>query len=168
MNKAHEMSFSKALYVALIIAAARASPVINSPSRVLPRGDEPEKPKPSTYPLGDACKHEWQYINFNIEDGADVERLEKLHDVICSGEMRAIASYGEVSAKDVLAPYKRYFPLKDEDEDYPLHVMDVLHLISGESSTDGKIGKIVETFVVDNKGESLTSAVGLFSALFVS
>lgn len=67
--------------------------------------------------------------------------------------MRAISSYGQGSAQDVLAPYKRYFPESDPDDDYQTHVKDVLGLIAGTSSTDGAIGSVVGTFVVDNLGE---------------
>ena len=67
--------------------------------------------------------------------------------------MRAISSYGQASAQDVLAPYKRYFPESDEEDDFQTHVKDVLALIAGTSSTDGEIGAIVGTFVIDNHGE---------------
>lgn len=67
--------------------------------------------------------------------------------------MRTIASYGQSSAQDVLAPYKRYSPESDKDDDFQTHVKDVLGLIAGTSSTDGAIGTVVGTFVVDNLGE---------------
>ncbi|KAI4166941.1 MAG: hypothetical protein LQ343_007613 [Gyalolechia ehrenbergii] len=119
------MPCSKVISLALFVAVARASPVLHSPS--LLRRDPPA---PSAYPLGDACGHEWQYLNFNPEDDTDKAHLQKLHDVICSGEMRAISSYGHVSAQDVLAPYKRYFPESDEEDDFQTHVKDVLGLIA--------------------------------------
>ena len=143
------MSLLKVLSLTLVIAVARASPVLNNPSRVLRR----DPPAPSAYPLGDACGHEWQYLNFNPDDDTDKAHLQKLHDVLCSGEMRAISSYGQFSAQDVLAPYKRYFPESDAEDDVETHVKDVLGLIAGTSSTDGAIGSVVETFVVDNLGE---------------
>lgn len=144
------MPCSKVISLALFVAVARASPVLHSPS--LLRRDPPA---PSAYPLGDACGHEWQYLNFNPEDDTDKAHLQKLHDVICSGEMRAISSYGHVSAQDVLAPYKRYFPESDEEDDFQTHVKDVLGLIAGTSSTDGAIGTVIGSFVVDNHGELL-------------
>ena len=49
------MSLSKVLSLTLVVAVARASPVLNNLSRVLRR----DLPAPSTYPLGDACGHEW-------------------------------------------------------------------------------------------------------------
>lgn len=143
------MSWSKILSLALVVAVAHASPVFDNPTRVLRR----DPPAPSAYPLGDACEHEWQYLNFKADDDTDKGRLQKLHDVICSGEMRAISSYGQISAQDVLAPYKRYFPESDEEDDFQTHVKDVLGLIAGTSSTDGAIGTIVGTFVIDNLGE---------------
>ena len=145
------MSLSKVLSIALVVAVARASPVLNSPSRVLRR----DPPAPSAYPLGDACGHEWQYLNFNPDDDTDSAHLQTLHNVICSGEMRAISSYGQASAPDALAPYKRYFPESDEEDDFQTHVNDTLGLIAGTSSTDGAIGTVVGTFVIDNLGELL-------------
>lgn len=160
------MSLSKVLSLALFVAVARASP-IHSPSRILRR----DPPAPSAYPLGDACGHEWQYLNFNPDDNTNRAHLQKLHDVICSGEMRAISSYGQASAQDVLAPYKRFFPESDPEDDFQTHVKDVLGLIAGTSSTDGAIGSVVGTFVVDNLGEphirSEASSPLLSSYLFV-
>lgn len=144
------MSLSKLLHLALVVALASSSPVLNNPSRIL-RRDPP--PAPSTYPLGDACGHEWQYLNFDDTDDTDQAHLQQLHNVICSGEMRAVSSYGQISARDVLAPYKRYFPESDQEDDFQTHVQDVLGLIAGTSSTDGAIGTVVGTFVVDNFGE---------------
>ncbi|KAL8720626.1 MAG: hypothetical protein Q9181_007880 [Wetmoreana brouardii] len=64
--------------------------------------------------------------------------------------MRAICKYGQISAQDFLEPYKRYFPVRDEEDDFQTHVGDVLGLIAGTGDTDGAIGAIVGTFVVDN------------------
>lgn len=50
----------------------------------------------------------------------DKQRFEKLHHNICSGEMRALTSYGKGAAEDVSdvsASYKRFFPQNGEDED---------------------------------------------------
>ncbi|MCJ1423073.1 hypothetical protein MMC29_000954 [Sticta canariensis] len=90
------------------------------------------------------------YLNFNPKDDTDKARLQKLHDVIGDGEMRAISSYGQLSAQALLAPYKRYFLESDEEDDFQTHVEDVLRLIAGTSGTDGAIGTVVGTFVVDN------------------
>ncbi|CAF9934268.1 MAG: hypothetical protein HETSPECPRED_009165 [Heterodermia speciosa] len=154
------MSLSRVLSLTLFAAAALASPVLNSPSRVLRR----DPPSPSTYPLGDACDHEWQYLNFNPDDDTDKAHLQTLHDVICVGEMRAISSYGQSSAERALAPYKRYFPESDEEDDFQTNVKDVLGLIAGTSSTDGAIGTVVGTFVIDNLGEL---HIPLWSLLFL-
>ena len=142
------MSLSRFLSLALSVVAALASPVFNSPSRALRR----DLPSPSAYPLDSACGHEWQYLNFNPDDATDNAHLQTLHDIICGGEMRAISSYGQYSAQNAEAPYKRYFPESDDEDDFQTHVSDVLGLIAGTSSTDGAIGTVVGTFVVDNLG----------------
>jgi hypothetical protein len=117
-----------------------------------------ELPTPSDYPGKEgACEHEWKYLNFDKDDSTDQKRLEKLHHTICSGEMRALTSYGSGAAERLLAPYKRFFPLTDEVENYDDlqdNVVEVLELIMGTSSSDGAIGSIVESFVVDNLGMS--------------
>lgn len=143
------MSLSKVLSLALVAAVARANPALEGPTRVVPRNP----PAPSAFPLGDACDNEWQYVNFNSDDDTDKVHLQKLHDVICSGEIRAISSHGLVSARDLLAPYRRYFAESDDENDFQTHVKDVLGLIAGTSSTDGPVGSVVKTFVVDNLGE---------------
>ena len=133
----------------LFVAAVLANPFATEPSRVYRR----QAPEQSAYPIGDPCEHEWRYLNFDPDDDDDKTHLRQLHDVICSGEMRAISSYGSGSARRFLAPYRRYFPQSDEEDDFQTHVGDVLDLIAGESSTDGRVGSIVGTFVVDNLGE---------------
>lgn len=49
------ISLSKVLSLALVVAVARASSVLNHLSRVLHR----TTPVPSTYTLDDTCSHEW-------------------------------------------------------------------------------------------------------------
>lgn len=150
------MSLSKVLFIALLVTGSHANAVLDSPSRVLPR----DPPTPSAYPLGEPCVPEWQYLNFNPNDAKDKAHLEKLHDVICSGELRAVLSHGELAAKDVLAPYIRYFPSGDEEDTfYSSFVESVLHLISEGEVGDGVIGTIVGTLVVDNFGKSHIWAV---------
>ncbi|KAF7504633.1 hypothetical protein GJ744_001987 [Endocarpon pusillum] len=127
------MAFSKVLSLCLIIPLSSANPVFNSLSRV-GRSDDP--PKPSKYPLGDPCGHEWQYLNFKPDDAADKSHLR---------------NYTERSAM----PYNRYFPPKEgheEDGDYPKRVESILKAITGESSTEGRIGAIVADMIVDDKG----------------
>jgi hypothetical protein len=148
------MSLSKTVSLALVMALTCATPL---PTRILPR----ELPTPSEYPGKEgACQHEWKYLNFDKDDSTDQKRLEKLHHTICSGEMRALTSYGHGAAERLLAPYKRFFPLTDPDDeeenydDLQNHVVKVLELIMGTSSSDGAIGSIVESFVVDNLGKS--------------
>lgn len=149
------MSLSKIVPLALVVALACATPLPKAPTRILPR----ELPTPSAYPGKEgACAHEWKYLNFNPDDIDDKQRLEKLHHTICSGEMRALTSYGKGAASDVSASYKRFFPQngEGEDENYDYlkdHVVKVLGLLMGTDSTDGAIGSIVESFVVDNLGK---------------
>ena len=65
------MALSKAFALALVAAAAvQATPISSPPSKVIARADPP---KPSSYPLGDACTNEWQYLNFNREDDEGAE-----------------------------------------------------------------------------------------------
>lgn len=145
------MFLSKVFSFALV-ALAHARPAIDKPTKIVQR----DQPTPSIYPLGNACEHEWRYLNFDPDDNTDKAYLRTLYKVICSGELRAIASSGSASAMDLLAPYRRYFPLEDDDDDFPTHVYDVLTLIAGESSSDGKVGEIVETFIVDKIGKLYT------------
>ncbi|KAI0868740.1 hypothetical protein GGS24DRAFT_481451, partial [Hypoxylon argillaceum] len=138
------MSMPKALALALLAATAIANPL--RPSRVQRR----DPPAPSSYPLADACGHEWQYLNFDTGNANDVAHLQTLHDIICSGEMRAISSYGSNSAATGNRVYQRYFALSDDEDDSQGNVESALNLIAGTSSTDGSIGEVVGTFVVDN------------------
>ncbi|KAI0907004.1 hypothetical protein F4823DRAFT_630785 [Ustulina deusta] len=141
------MSMLKGLALALSAVAVVANPLpLSRPSRVVPR----DPPAPSAFPLGDACGNEWKYLNFNPEDDTDKSHLQTLHDIICSGELRAVSSWGAYSATHSNAVYQRYFPLSDDEDDFEDHVNSVLSKIAGESSTDGMIGQVVATFVVDN------------------
>lgn len=149
------MSLSKALYLALIVAVSHADAV---------------PPTPSAYPLSEPCVHEWQYLNFNPNNATDKAHLEKLHDVICGAELRAVLSYGELAAKDFLPPYTRYFPSGDNEfngnpQDL---VVNALHIISGGDVGDGAIGTVVETLVVDNLGEFHICAVIFFLAFYIN
>jgi hypothetical protein len=139
------MSFSKALLLVLAVATVNANPV-PSPSQIERR----DPPAPSSYPLDTACGHEWQYLNFNPSDATDMSHLETLHNVICSGELRAISSWGASAAQSFNLVYQRYFPESDEEDDFETHVYNVLTAIAGTSSTDGSIGSIVGSFVIDN------------------
>ncbi|KAI1317619.1 hypothetical protein F5Y16DRAFT_406595 [Xylariaceae sp. FL0255] len=99
----------------------------------------------------DACGNEWQYLNFDTNNDTDVEHLYTLHDIICSEEVRALASYGSLAATAGNAVYKRYFTLSNDiDGDTQGDVASVLNLIAGTSDTDGLIGDVAGTFVVDN------------------
>ncbi|KAI1370151.1 hypothetical protein F4677DRAFT_451676 [Hypoxylon crocopeplum] len=117
-----------------------------SASRVVRR----DPPAPSAYPLGDACGNEWQYLNFDAGNEADEGHLQTVHNIICNGEMRAISSWGAGAASAANLVYKRYFPLSDDEDDFQGHVNSVLTTIAGQSSTEGEIGTIVGSFVVDN------------------
>ncbi|CEJ88856.1 hypothetical protein VHEMI04882 [[Torrubiella] hemipterigena] len=135
------MSLFKSLAVACTIAATSATPI--SPSRVRTAADEAQ----SAFPIGDACAHEWQSLHFNPDDETHKGRLQKLHDVICSGEMRAISSWGGKAATDKAEVFKLSFDLEEET---PEKVNDVLKKIYGNDSNDGAIGEIVGTMIVDN------------------
>ncbi|KAI0429121.1 hypothetical protein F5Y09DRAFT_268536 [Xylaria sp. FL1042] len=138
------MSSSKFLVMALSAISVVANPIpLDQPTRVVPRSP----PTPSAYPLGAACGNEWQYLNFKPNDNTDKAHLQTLHDIICSGEVRALARAGVDAATKTNAVYKRYFPLTDEEDDFEGHVISVLSRIAG---TDGMIGQVVGAFVVDN------------------
>lgn len=104
------MFLLKPLVFASSIAGVIATPVPNWPSRVQRR----EAPTPPTYPLGDACGNEWQYLNFDTTVDADKGHLETLHNLICSGQVRAYLSWGVVSAQKDNEIYKDFFG--DDDD----------------------------------------------------
>lgn len=144
------MFLSKTLPLACLATLAFSSPLPRTPTEVLRR----ELPSPSAYPLEEgACEHEWQYLNFDTNNSNDVAHLKQLHHIICSGEMRALSSYGSGAASSNLAPYKRFYPQNDDEDnwdDLQAGVVKVLDLITGTSSSDGAIGSIVGSFIVDN------------------
>jgi hypothetical protein len=144
------MFLPNTLTLAFLAATTAATPLPQAPTRVLRR----ELPSPSPYPLEEtACKHEWKYLNFDIDNPTDVTHLKRLHGIICSGEMRALVSYGGGAAKTNTLSYKRFFPYEEGEDDYAdvqTHVAAVLDLLYGIDSADGAIGSIVESFVVDN------------------
>ncbi|RBR27125.1 uncharacterized protein FIESC28_00069 [Fusarium coffeatum] len=141
------MSFIKGLLFSTSLAIANAKPI--SPSKVVRAAASP-----STFPLGDACENEWKYLNFDSGSDADKAHLQKLHDVICNGELRAVAAWGvqaaEDSKKSTNVAYDVFF---SAEEDIPATIQDVLSRIAGQSTTEGKIGKIVGTMIVDNNGK---------------
>lgn len=150
------MSLLKISLAALLVACANGTPVY--PSKVI-RDDDP---KPSPFPLGEACGNEYQYLNFDPENDTDKKRLQKLHDVICMGELRALSSRGAEAATEVQDQGNLVYDVffaddeEDEDENTPGSVHSVLMIIAGASSTEGMIGKAVGKMVVDNKGKSQT------------
>ncbi|EMD66494.1 hypothetical protein COCSADRAFT_353794 [Bipolaris sorokiniana ND90Pr] len=152
------MTFLKAFSFALALASAvHAKPISNSPTRVVARQAPPE---PSSYPLGDACTNEWRYLNFDPDNETDKAHLELLHNILCSGEMLAITSYGAGAAERALKPYLRHFGLNEEQDDpaerpdeyhFQNHVKNVLNLLAGDGENNVKLGAVVGSFVVDNK-----------------
>lgn len=143
-----QMFLSKVLPLALIVAVSHADVIRNSQSPTLRH----DPPTPSTYPLNEPCVPEWQYLNFNPDDANDKTRLEKLHHVLCSGELRAVWNYRKLSARDLLIPYKHYFPSSEEVYDFfqtPIQEIEAL----------------VGTFVVDNFGRFYICAVIFFLSL---
>lgn len=147
------MFLSKLLLpLALIVAVSHADATLNnSQSRIL-RHDPP--PTPSTYPLNEPCVPEWQYLNFNPNDANDKIRLEKLHNVLCSGELRAVLNEKKLSARrNVFAPYQRYFPPSEEFN----------HFFQSQIQ---EIKAFVGTFVVDNFGRFLYQSARSFFLCF--
>lgn len=146
------MYSSAGLLAACLLSSIHAKP-LPSPSNVVDKRADP--PAPSAYPLGDACGNEWQYLNFNPDDDTDKGRLQKLHDVICIGELRALSSWGAKAASDaktsINEAYDLYFATENPDSRDVVN--DVLMMIAGQSSTEGMIGEIVGTMIVDNLGK---------------
>ncbi|RBR25409.1 uncharacterized protein FIESC28_01846 [Fusarium coffeatum] len=141
------MSFSKVLLVALSITAVDAKPLV--PSKVA----RAEPPEPSPYPLGEACGNEWEYLNFDPANEADQRLLRQLHDVICTGEVRSLASRGYTAAEEAKTGTNPVFNLFfDPGEETPVVVSDVLKMIRGDDSSSASfIGAVVGEMVVDNK-----------------
>lgn len=160
------MTFSKAFVLALALATAvHAKPISNPPTRVVARQAPPE---PSSYPLGDACTNEWRYLNFDPENETDKAHLELLHNILCIGEMLAITSYGAGAAESALMPYLRHFAVNEEQDDpderpdeyhFQDHVKNVLNRLAGDGQNNVKLGEVVGSFVVDNKGKLDSSAL---------
>lgn len=146
LYSAANMFFSLPLLLAWS-TATMAKPL--SPSKVVRQNAA----APSTFPLGDACGNEWRYLNFDPDDETDRERLQKLHDVICVGELRAVAARGSYAASQatssIIEVYDTFF---DTDEDTPAKVRQILRKIAGESSSEGSIGTVVGTMIIDNLG----------------
>lgn len=117
-----------------------------------------ETEEPSAFPLGDPCGNEWKYLNFNKDDDTHKSRLQKLHDVICVGKLRAVAAHGGYAAPkstgedDVDEVFEAFFSLEEET---PEKVQDVLMRVAGEDAPGEMIGEVVGGMVVDNNG-SLT------------
>ncbi|KAF7190834.1 hypothetical protein HII31_07993 [Pseudocercospora fuligena] len=143
------MYLAAGILAAWSLSSVHAKP-LPSPSQVVDKRADP--PAPSAYPLGDACGNEWQYLNFNPDDDTDKSRLQKLHDVICKGELRALSSWGAAAAQDaktsINEAYDLYFATENPDSRDVVY--DVLMMIAGQSSTEGMIGEIVGTMIVDN------------------
>jgi len=145
------MLFSKILPLGLVVAITSASPIVNKPTRLTRR----DLPQPSSYPLAEPCKHEWKYLNFDPENETDKARLEQLHGLMCSGEIRGLASNGKYAAENISPSYKRFFPVTDDEDDWSdvqESVTAVLKLLRPEWSGD-PVGEITETFIVDNVGK---------------
>ncbi|OBS24203.1 hypothetical protein FPOA_04750 [Fusarium poae] len=139
------MSLSK-LLMAVCLAAAHAKPL--SPSKVSRR----QNPSPSNYPLEDACGNEWKYLNFDPNNDGDRARLELLHDVLCSGELRGISSWGAFAASERQTSenvvYDVFF---DTEDDTPSKVNDVLITIAGADTVGIMAGSKVGDMIIDNK-----------------
>lgn len=138
------MLLSTSLLLALPLAAVNAKPLY--PSKVIRQ----ETPEPSEFPLdGGPCGNEWQYLNFNTENAVDRERLQKLHDVICIGELRALSARGAYAAELSNNVYALFF---DTEDGLPAEVEDVLMMIAGDDTAGTMVGDVVADMVIDNNG----------------
>lgn len=147
------MSFSKVLVAALCVTAANAIPLASKVARADP-------PEPSPYPLGEACGNEWEYVNFDPANEADQRLLRRLHDIICTGEVRSLASRGYTAAEEARtgtnAVFDLFFNVNHEDSGDTTadDVSDVLRIIRGDDSSSASfIGPVVGEMIVDNNGE---------------
>ncbi|GKU07301.1 hypothetical protein FLAG1_07520 [Fusarium langsethiae] len=138
------MSLSRVLII-VCLAAVHAKPL--TPSKISHRQD----PSPSSYPLEKACGNEWKYLNFDPNNEGHRARLELLHDVICSGELRGISSWGSFAASERQTSenmvYDDFFDTEDET---PEKVQDVLITIAGEQTEGSRVGPKVGDMIVDN------------------
>ena len=142
------MSLIKAFTLLVSIAAVNATPLPDTPSRVVRR----DAPSPSTYPLGDACGNEWQYVNFDPENDSDKSHLGTLHNLICSGEVRAYIGWGIDSADNGNEVYKDFFA---DDDETKANVASVLKLLQGDDIPGTYAGDVVGKMVIDNLGNSI-------------
>lgn len=143
------MSFLAPFLLTLPAAASTANPLPQPTTRVARR----DNPSPSTYPLGDACGNEWQYLNFDPKNGADMSHLGTLHKLICSGEIRAYIGWGLNSANKRDQVYKDFF---EDDDDTNGNVVSVPELLQGPDEPGRFIGDVVGSMVIDNLGKLLS------------
>ncbi|KAK6711058.1 hypothetical protein SNK05_005489 [Fusarium graminearum] len=146
------MSLSQVLVTTLCLIASQAHGIPLSPSKISSR----QNPSPSSYPLkGGACGNEWKYLNFDTNKDGDRAHLELLHDVICSGELRGIASWGAFAATERQTSENVVYDLFfDTEDDTPAKVDDVLMNIAGETTEGSKAGPKVAKMIIDNSGNS--------------
>uniref|UniRef100_A0A4E9DF17 Lysine-specific metallo-endopeptidase domain-containing protein n=1 Tax=Gibberella zeae TaxID=5518 RepID=A0A4E9DF17_GIBZA len=142
------MSLSQVLVTTLCLIASQAHGIPLSPSKISSR----QNPSPSSYPLkGGACGNEWKYLNFDTNKDGDRAHLELLHDVICSGELRGIASWGAFAATERQTSENVVYDLFfDTEDDTPAKVDNVLMNIAGETTEGSKAGPKVAKMIIDN------------------
>ena len=138
------MASWKATFALLGATSALANPLL-PPSKV--RRDDP--PAPSDYPLDEPCGGEWKYLNFDPKNSNDKTHLLQLHTAICT-DMDGILEGALDAVSHANKNYLRYFPPKDDDDDYPSQITDVLNKLYSTSS--GGIAPLIESFTIDNKG----------------
>ena len=131
----------------LTFALAQANPTIKSPSRLAKRGG----PNPSHYPGKDTpeCANEPLYLNFDISQKTDKDRVQKIHDVFCN-EVDLLMIAGQTATQDQdRTLYKRYLPENDDEDKYEAFTEDIWNkLFDFNAQTPSKL---VSTFIIDNK-----------------
>jgi len=132
-----------AIVLSGLASLGKPSPLPNLPSKVVRQ----EPPVPSTYPLGDPCGNEWQYVNFDPANAADMSHLSTLHNRICSSQLRAYIGWGIDSANKGNKVYQDF--LLDDDESKGI-VASVLGLLQGPNEAGKLIGDVVRAMVIDN------------------
>jgi hypothetical protein len=124
--------------------------------------DRADPPTPSSYPLGEACGNEWQYLNFDTSSDTDRNHLGTLHNLICSGQLRAYLSWGYKSAVADNNIFKCFFKA-DPDNIVP----SVLSILQGTDASGTFIGDAVARMVIDNRGKFLSDESNTLQRLTV-
>ncbi|KAI0140352.1 hypothetical protein BJ166DRAFT_116719 [Pestalotiopsis sp. NC0098] len=134
-----------ALAVSVLLASgAVATPTKtrNAPSRVAARDTEP-----SSYPGGDgdACTNEFQYLNFDVSDDAQLTRVKAIHQAACTGlPQLLVLGYENLSDEDKTV-FGRFFSNDDDTNDEVGQVYSAL-----VDTSNGEFTSIVADMIIDN------------------